>query len=662
MQRIRIGTRNSPLAITQAREAVDRLHKVLPEAEFELIEISTIGDRDLSTDLASDAVPDDFFTRDIDRAQLEGRIDLSIHSAKDLPGDLHPDLRVAALLSAVDIRDAWLIRPDLGDAPVKIIGTSSPRRIAAIREAYPDAEAKPIRGPIGERLEQLDAGDYDALIVAACALDRLGLSERIHHYLPYDPAPQQGRLAVVVHRKDETLLETLRGVDVRRNAGLVALVGCPADISLLPERARTYLECADIILHDRLVPDELVLAYTDKAESVGKAGGHQSIPQSEIHRRLLQEAEAGKLVVRLHGGDPGILGHLGETLQFLADWNIRADVVPAVTAPQLAAARAKTSLTHRHYGRSVTLLSGHAQEGLAYTAITGPENGNLAIYMGCKDAGSIKERLLAAGWPADASVIYGVRLGYRDEQIVYTSIAEMDRETVDEPAVMLVGPEGYPAGGYTLFVGTNPEPFLKHGPLVHFPLIKLINRPLDERVAHLEAHFDEWDGVILPSRFAVNSFIEALMAWKDIRALQGKKVLSVGPMTERGLMQVGLRPDASPDNFGGIQALGEELGTDFKGRYFYPCSDAAPLEKRIQHVREHGIDLQPKVFYTNRPIDYAQLPRLNFDRVLFTSSSTVSSYFERFPEEKAATRSWLAVGTSTLKTIHDLGLTGEIIS
>ncbi|MFT5124317.1 MAG: hydroxymethylbilane synthase, partial [Verrucomicrobiales bacterium] len=608
MLHIRVGTRKSPLAVTQTGEALNDLRKVLPDAEFELIKMETIGDKDLSSDLASDTIPDDFFTRDIDRAHFDGAIDLSIHSTKDLPTLMHPDLVVAALLAAGDIRDALVIRSDLGDTPITHIGTSSPKRIAAIRDIYPDAQAKPIRGPIGERLAQLDAGEYDAVIIAACALERLGIAERIHSYLPYDPAPQQGRLAVVVHRKDTTLLETLRGVDVRRSAGLVALVGCPADITLLPQRARTYLDCADIILHDRLVPDELILAYKDKAVSVGKAGGHQSIPQSEIHRRMLQEAEAGKLVVRLHGGDPGILGHLGESLGFLADWNIRADVVPAVTAAQLAAARAKTSLTHRHYGRSITLLSGHAQDGAAYTPITGPENGNLAIYMGRKDAADIKQRLLSTGWPTDASVIYGVRLGYRDEQIIYTTINEMDQQDVDAPAVMLVGPEGYPAGAYTLFVGTNPEPFLKYGPLVHFPLIKLVNRPLAERVDYLKDHFHEWDGVILPSRFAVSCFVEALMAWGDIRALHGKKVLSVGPMTERGLMQVGIRPDASPNSFGGIEALSEELGRDFSGRYFYPCSDASPQDKRIESVRAHGIDLQPQVFYTNRPIAYAQLP------------------------------------------------------
>ena len=659
---IRVGTRKSPLAVTQTGEAVNILRTVLPQTQFELVEAETIGDRDLTTDLASSTVPDDFFTRDLDVSQVAGDLDITIHSAKDLPAEMHPELTVAALLPARDIRDALVFGKGFDEQRTpRIIGTSSPQRIEQIRRLYPDITAKPIRGAIHARLEQLDAGKYDAVIIAACALQRLGITERIGRFLPYDPAPQQGRLAVVVKQSNQKLISILSQLDVRRNAGLVASIGCPADPSMMSDRVRSYLEAADIILHDRLIPQEILDLYADKLESVGKTGHQPSLPQSEIHYRLLQQAEKGKLVVRLHGGDPGILGHLGETLSFLADWNIRAEVVPAVSASQVAAARAKTSLTHRDAGRSITFLTGHSLDQDPNFPVPGPHQGHLAVYMGISQIATLQTRLTSAGWPLETSVIIGERLGYKDERILTTSIENMTGLHLNKPAVILVGPESYPAGSYTLFTGTDTTPFIKHGPLIHLPLIKLRNRPIDERVAHIKSDFEKWDGVVLPSRFAVKSFVEALMAFSDIRALHGKKILAVGPMTAEGLKSYGIKADATPNSFGGIEALGKELAPEIAGRYFYPCSDTAPQEKRISAVREFGIELNPQVFYENHAVHYDTLPGLHFDRVLFTSSSTVQSYFKNFPNEHQAKRTWLAVGTSTLKTIQELGHQGVVL-
>ena len=653
---LNIVTRSTPLAIAQVEEALVALRAALPHVHWEIRRHTTPGDRDLETPLTDADVPDDFFTRDLDDALIRGEGDLAIHSAKDLPRHMRPELCVAALLPARDIRDALVSRA--GTEP-RVIGTSSPSREAFIRQHFPAAQTKPIRGSIGQRLEQLDRGDYDAVIIAACALERLGWADRITHYLDTDPAPQQGRLALVVCADQHALIEALAPLDIRRQAGLVALVGCPADPDLLSLKARNYLEQADVVLHDRLLPADILKLIRGRAVPVGKAGGEASTPQSEIHRQMLHEAEKGHLVVRLQGGDPLIFAHLNEELEFLTAWNLRVDLVPTLTAAQVAAAHGYAPLTHRHDGGHLHLMAGHTPKGDAPIPYPGPGNGNLAIYMGVTEAAETRSKLEEAGWPADASVLVGERLGYRDESVRSVPLSELGRTQIQRPAVFLLGVKPFPRTPHTLFVGTDPTHFLNHGPLINWPLIQLTAKPLAERRAHIEAQLGTIDGCFFPSRFSVRSFVEALLTFTDVRALAGKKLLAVGPATEEELVRFGLRADASVDSYGGIRALAQIMSQTAQGTFLYPCSDEAPRQSRIEVLKQSGIDLLPAIFYENRTIEYKELPRIPFDRVLFTSTSTVNAYFNLYPEELDRNRIWLAVGPSTLRALEKRGLPAQ---
>lgn len=660
--RLIVIARASRLARVQTEEALRALRPLLPpRTTVELRHAETPGDRDLQTPLTDPTVPDDFFTRDIDEALLRGEADLAVHSAKDLPQRPTPGLAVAALLPARDIRDALVVRAGLATDKLSIIGTSSPRREAEIRRIYPNAVLRPLRGTIEQRLRQLDAGEYDAIIMAACALERLGLAARISEFLPYEPAPQQGRLALVIREDRQELYTLLRPLDIRRTAGLVALVGCPAEYDLISHRAEVYLRNAKIILHDRLIPDEIRRRFAGRLEAIGKTGGGPSTPQLEIHRRLLHEAEKGHLVVRLHGGDPGIYGHLGDEIDFLTNWNIRFDVVPALTAAQVAAAHAHSPLTHRGHNHRITLATARPGAGFESAPFTGPEVGPLAIYMGVQSAADVANKLREAGWADNTIVLAAERIGYDDERMQRLSIADLNRASIDSPAIFLVGLRDFPAPRYTLFTGTDPDHFLAQGPLLPYPLISLQSVPLDERIAHVKSLLPSMRGVFFPSRFAVQSFMEALLAWRDARALHDKLLLAVGPATEAELRAYGLRADGSADSLGGIRRLAEGLTPDYAGRYLYPCSDAAPQQERREALQHQRVDLTPCVFYRNIRLPPRPLPRLPFSRVLFTSTSTVHAYFDAHPEERGADRTWLAVGPSTLKALDALGLRAEVI-
>lgn len=658
-----LATRTSRLALAQAQEAIQALRRIWPDQTFTTIPYESPGDRDLSTPLTDLGVPDDFFTRDIDDALIHGHVDLAVHSAKDLPHALHPDLEIGALLPARDIRDALVYRPGYPlDQPPGVIGTSSPKRQIQIRKIYPAATTKTIRGTIDQRLAQLDRSDFDAILVAACALERLGLTERIHTYLPYDPAPQQGRLAIVVRSDRTELLTALHALDVRRSAGLVAIVGCPADVGSLSLRARDYLHHADVIFHDRLIPDEVLWMIRDKAHPVGKAGGDTSTPQHEIHRLMLDAAEQGRLVVRLKGGDPLIFAHLAEELEFLASWNLRVDLVPTLTAAQVAATRIMAPLTHRGDGGQLHLVAAPMLEDRATPPLPGPGTGSLAIYMGGRLTKVLHERLRQAGWPDDEMVWIAERLGYLDEAIHTMPLAELAHLTPRTPATILLGPKSPAITPRTLFVGTDPGIFLNEGPLIHWPVIKLVSRPLAERVAALEECGAEWDGIIFPSRFAVNSFMDALLASRDARDLHGKRCLAVGPATADALRDAGIRADAQVDHCGGLRALVKTIPPAFAGNYLYPCSSVAPITERVATLANAGIRARPMTFYENRRISHHRLPTIPFHRVLFTSASTVDAYFDLYPDELTADREWRAVGPSTAKALHDRGLTPQIIS
>ena len=662
-QTLRLISRASPLAVAQVQEALMHLQPMLP-SKWETVQqtLDTPGDRDRTTELTDEQIPDDFFTRDLDQALLNREADLAVHSAKDLPDTNVEGLHVAAMLSAQDIRDALVTRIDLpvGEDP-QVIGTSSPRRQEFVRCCLPGSRWKAIRGNIEERIQQLDQGDYDAIIVAACALHRLGLERRIYSYLDWEPAPLQGRLALVTREDDTDLIEVAHRLDVRRRAGLVAMVGCPADPTLLSAKAIGYLDQADLIFHDRLIPDDVLLRIQKRAVAVGKASGIPSISQVEIHRKMLHEAESGKLIVRLQGGDPGIFGHLGEELEFFQAWHIRTDIVPAVSAAQIAAARAHVALTHRKMGRSITLLSGHNAKDSAPISVPLPDQGNLCVYMPVETRNELQQRLLAADWPASTPVLLAERLGYKDERLCQLPLSELANEDMHSPTVLLVGPKANLPSPTTLFVGTNPDSFLNQGPLLHWPLIKLISRPLRERIATLEQNLHRCDGVLFPSRFSVPTFMEALLEICDSRVLYGKQLLAVGPATAKELKQVGLRVDLACDSYRGIRELTGQIQQEHQGRYLYPCSDASPQEIRLAALRSVGIDLVPAVFYRNRELRVKHLPSHPFHRVLFTSSSTVHAYFRNYPNEKQSERTWLAVGPSTLEALQAEGMKGEVL-
>lgn len=211
---VRVGTRGSQLARAQTELALTRLRQAWPEASPEVIVITPAGDRDKTTPLTI-LGGQGVFSKELHEALLDGRVDLAVHSVKDLPSELPEGVGLAAIVIRSDPRDALVSRDGCRLAelpPGARVGTSSRRRQALLRAARPDLAALDIRGNVDTRLRKLDQGDYDAVVLAATGLHRLGWEGRVTEYLSpevFVPAPGQGALGVTCRAADQELRELL---------------------------------------------------------------------------------------------------------------------------------------------------------------------------------------------------------------------------------------------------------------------------------------------------------------------------------------------------------------------------------------------------------------------------------------------------------------------
>lgn len=203
MDVLKIGTRGSALALAQAHETRARLMAAhdLPEAAFEVVVISTSGDRIQDRPL-SEAGGKGLFTKEIEEALLDRRIDIAVHSSKDMSTALPDGLELSAFLKREDVRDAFIGRAAarLEDLPQRaVVGSSSLRRQALIRRLRPDIEVVMFRGNVQTRLRKLDEGQVAGTLLANAGLRRLGLGDIITELLPverFPPAPGQGAICI----------------------------------------------------------------------------------------------------------------------------------------------------------------------------------------------------------------------------------------------------------------------------------------------------------------------------------------------------------------------------------------------------------------------------------------------------------------------------------
>ncbi|AXK82492.1 hydroxymethylbilane synthase [Pseudolabrys taiwanensis] len=227
---LRIGTRGSPLALTQARMVAARLAAAMrvEETAIEIVVIRTTGDAIQDRPLA-EVGGKGLFTKEIEQALLEGRVDVAVHSTKDMPTFSQPGLMLTACLEREDPRDAFISRtaPSLALLPQgATLGTASLRRQAIAKRLRPDLKVVPLRGNVETRLRKLDAGEVDATLLALAGLRRLGLTEHATAVMSADeflPAVGQGAIGIEARENDARTRQVLARID---HADTSAAVAC----------------------------------------------------------------------------------------------------------------------------------------------------------------------------------------------------------------------------------------------------------------------------------------------------------------------------------------------------------------------------------------------------------------------------------------------------
>ena len=297
MKPYRIGTRGSPLALAQASETRARLMAAhdLPEEAFEIVVLSTKGDRVTDRPL-SEIGGKGLFTEEIEEQLSDGRLDLAVHSSKDMPTVLPDGLGLVAFLEREDVRDAFIGRtaPRLEDLPLDaVVGSSSLRRQALIRRLRPDISVITFRGQVETRLRKLGEGQADATLLAHAGLKRLGNTEVITELLDpesFPPAPGQGAICIEARMNDERTAELL--APINHPATQAALLCERAFLGALDGSCRTPIAGHATIAGSQLsfygmilTPDGTVW-YDIRAEGpVGDASVMGAETGAEIHGR-----------------------------------------------------------------------------------------------------------------------------------------------------------------------------------------------------------------------------------------------------------------------------------------------------------------------------------------------------------------------------------------
>ena len=246
-------------------------------------------------------------------------------------------------------------------------------------------------------------------------------------------------MAAVVSITEQMLNEPLD------NRGEVVLVGAgPGDAGLLTLKGLQQIQQADVVVYDRLVSDEIMNLVRRDADRVfvGKRAGYHCVPQEEINQILLREAQSGKRVVRLKGGDPFIFGRGGEELETLCHAGIPFSVVPGITAASGCSAYSGIPLTHRDYAQSVRLVTGHLKTGGELDwANLAAEKQTLVFYMGLNQAAAIQEQLIAHGMQADMPVALVENGTSVQQRVVSGALSQLGdlAQQVKSPSLIIVG-------------------------------------------------------------------------------------------------------------------------------------------------------------------------------------------------------------------------------
>ena len=485
--------------------------------------------------------------------------------------------------------------------------------------------------------------------------------------------------------------------------GKVYLVGAgPGDPGLLTVRGKECLEQAEVVLYDYLANPVLLSLAPSNAEQlyVGRRGKGTYPHQESINRLLIERAQAGKVVVRLKGGDPFVFGRGGEEAEALAAAGVEFEVVPGVTAAVAAPAYAGIPVTHRTLASTVTVVTGHEDPDKPSTTLEwsrlATRHGTLVFLMGMKNLAAITANLKAEG-KAGSTPVAIIRWGTRSSQqtvvgTLDTIVEKAAAAKLEPPTVIVVGEvvnlrptlnwfEQRPLFGKRVLitrakeqagelasrlVGYGAEP-------IEAPTIQIVSpvdwAPVDQAISKIAAY--EW--VIFTSVNGVDRFMTRLFSTGlDSRCLAGRQICCIGPRTAQELERFGLKADVVPAEYQAEGVLDVFKRRDLKGvRVLIPRAEVArellPQELRLAGALVDVVSVYRTIVPSEESAGWRQELHAGLAHIItFTSSSTVHNFVTMLGGREALkplvqSVAIAAIGPITGRTIEQYGLTVSIM-
>ena len=483
--------------------------------------------------------------------------------------------------------------------------------------------------------------------------------------------------------------------------GFVSLVGAgPGDPDLITVAGLNALRRADAVLHDRLIPRELLVAAPADAEiiDVGKLPGdaNPAAAQAAINALLIAQAQQGRRVVRLKGGDPFVFGRGGEEAEALRAAGVPFELIPGVSAATAAPAFAGIPLTDRRHASSFTVVTGREAEneaapiGWGAIARTG---GTIVVLMGARAASRVAQRLISAGLPPGTPAAAVEQASTPRQRVVSAALGElpaaMATANLRPPVTLIIGGgaalaerlawfDRRPLSGRRILV-TRPAhqaaglaaPLRAQGaePVV-MPAIELVDAdlaPIREAIERLRG--GGYDDIVFTSVNGVERFAAQLReAGGDARSLGRTRLAAIGPATAAALERRGLRPDLVPDTHTSaalLEALRAQPRKPLAGRGVLLARAAQGAAVLSDGLRASGALVDDVALYDVRaaPADPAVLERLRageIDTITFTSPSTVQGLIEQVGSEALGGVKVASIGPTTGDTARANGLTVHI--
>jgi uroporphyrinogen III methyltransferase/synthase len=482
--------------------------------------------------------------------------------------------------------------------------------------------------------------------------------------------------------------------------GFVYLVGAgPGRADLITIRGAEVLKQADCIIYDKLANPALLRFAPTGAEiiHVPKRTGGASVTQEEINKLLLEKALAGRIVVRLKGGDPCIFGRCSEELAVLIEHGIGFEIVPGISSGIAVSAYAGIMLTDREYSSQVIFVTGHEATGKPDSnidwSLLAKFNGTIVFYMGIGNLNYIVAQLMENGMNSDTSVAIIANATFPTQVVAKAPLADITQKClqigIKPPAIVVIGAAAatdtqlnwfmqQPLFGRNIVV-TRDIPgnidfadkiIRRGGDPWKFPTIKI--KPLTQKneFLHTLATITEYDWIIFTSGNGVAIFFEALQSLgKDARVFGSTKIAAIGGKTAAKLSEFGIKADFVPGVFTGKE-LGRQLiaHTNLKNEKILLLRSKIASNELAKLLKKAGAEVNDVAIYTaekEKSENGGLIDEINKGRIdwlTFASPSSVNGFFEQIPCNliNSANVKVASIGPVTSESLKVLGVRVDI--